>query len=458
MLSEKSVLSLKQSIKVWEHEFQRNYDRLPTKDDMKLDQNIHKLYKAYKLAKSQAASRVTKSDENREVSLIKSQGSTENKLKTHTIDIKFGASLSDMEDEEVNDEIYIDNAKIMSGLLGNAELGPTPQANGKVLSLFDLSLTPPESSPLKPKINYSNNKSDEHIQVEFKTPTRTGIKRLQFQDLTPSKKMTSKTDLTSKLHRIAEDGHGNDKTSEANVLHLETMNNAAHLETPSYFAKYEREIDLRSPTTDKPPVIRSSPFLAQPSFPNNPSTPSKVRNDIQFQVSPSPLKSHRFMSFGNHKKLSDIYNEYKSIQDVKLFKDVDENIDSKISEEFESKDENTDSNIKRRKAITQKRTTRRWKIKPRTTGHQEDEFANKNVHDEVRKIKEENDKALANYIDEEDDSEEYESNSDEDLELQKQARDTAIATGKVKPLSNNYQRLKINDPRAKRFKMRMQKR
>ena len=73
------------------------------------------------------------------------------------------------------------------------------------------------------------------------------------------------------------------------------------------------------------------------------------------------------------------------------------------------------------------------------------------MHEEMQKLDTADRLDLARYIDDEE-SEEEESEEEEVV-----ARKTPAST-KLHSISNNYQRLKINDPRSKKFKQRMKRR
>ncbi|KAF7998707.1 hypothetical protein HF325_006891 [Metschnikowia pulcherrima] len=92
-----------------------------------------------------------------------------------------------------------------------------------------------------------------------------------------------------------------------------------------------------------------------------------------------------------------------------------------------------------------------WKIKPRKDGEAPDSFDGKDVHEEMQKLDTADRLDLARYIDDEE-SEEEESEEEEVV-----ARKTPAST-KLHSISNNYQRLKINDPRSKKFKQGMKRR
>lgn len=407
-MTETSIAAIKQQIKAWEHEFQSTNGRLPSKEDMKTNPQIHKLYKLYRH--------------------LKSDSSKPNKPKLRGINVQF------FESEEA---VVRDDEDEVIGLQMDAELGPTPQANGKVLSIFDMHLTPPESSPLRHKVQPAKEELD-----TFKTPTKTRIRKLEFADLTPSRRPTG-------LHTPS-NNHNMMRTPQK-------MEQNGVLETPSYLSRQPSRI-YNSPVKAD---IKSSPFWSSSPFHTNPVTPTKP-TETSFQVSPSPLKSHRFMSFGN-KKLSDIYNENKSMIE-ETAEDV-EDVDGEQADDEEVEEEANVENInpRKKKAITQKRTTRRWKIKPRGNGDDSnDKYLKVNIHEQIQKMEQEEREDLEEYMNDneprlDDDSGEESLNSDEELELLKeQSRQREAVKGAPKR-AQNYQRLKINDPRTRRFK-RMKRR
>ncbi|ODV77897.1 uncharacterized protein CANTADRAFT_28519, partial [Suhomyces tanzawaensis NRRL Y-17324] len=344
-----SVTSLKHQIKTWEHQFQKQHNRLPSKQDVKLDPKIYKLYKTYRT--------------------VKTQNQVPVKAKELEININVNDVQSDQEPEAEDETPEYQNVQ--------GELGPTPQANGKVLSIFDFRFTPPDSSPLKQKETSTGNEL-------FKTPTK----------LKPVSPFNN------------------------NPLDTPVKSQASPIQTPRLVK------------------INSSPF-------NNSPTKTPVRSTtLDFLVSPSPLKSHRFLS----KKLSDVFNDFKSIQE-----EDNHYLEEEIEEEIEEEESTNDPAVPRKKKkFTQKRTTRRWKIKPRLAEVGEDELKGKNIHKEIEKINKEDHDQLVAFIDS--DNAESDSSDDNDEYVSKEPKNTK---GMIKPISMNYQRLKINDPRAKAFKRRM---
>ncbi|ABN65256.2 predicted protein [Scheffersomyces stipitis CBS 6054] len=340
-MSSVEMEQLKTVIKKWEYSFREKNDRLPSKSDIKANADIHKLYSKYRALKSGGHSSHSKRN--------------------------------------------YENEDIESDLIPTVrELGPTPQANGKVLSIFDMRMTPPESSPLKSRQTSAN------PFTEFKTPTKVRVKH-ELRN-TPTRTDRGKESIFNKLKNLS------------------TENN--HLETPK-----KKETQLVTPTRN--PVI-------------------------DFSVSPSPLKSHRFFT----KKLTDVFHEIKAMENSDEL-EIEENEEEDIHEDI---DNDNDGNQKpRRKKFTMKRTTRRWKMKPTIQANVDgDSIAKKNIHDEIKKLDDKQKTDLEAYMASDDESE-------EEPIIVKKAKPQSGAK-KIKPMSNNYQRLKINDPRSKAFKRRMSRR
>lgn len=404
------ILLYRVRIKEWEKQFAAEHGRKPSKSDIKAEPEIYGAYKAYNLMKSGKTEKRSKKGDpqvnDRLLPIVQPEIP-----KYPSFD--FAGLLTD--DEE----------KVDKNPVPNAELGPTPQANGKVLSIFDMVLSPPESSPLKMRSKALHSSPLKQEQV-FKTPTK-APRKLQFTDLTPSaggKSIFEKLQQESMVAEVA----------------VEPI-----VETPFYLGKVNNKFLFQEVSQSKA---------------EEPSTPTRALSSpvINFQVSPSPLKSQRFLSFGSNKKVSDIFNDYKSLQ-------IDEALKIEIENEFLSEPEDDElpleapSNVtvfsRKRKRITQKRTTRNWKIKPKSDGQDEDTFNGKNVHDEIKKINEMEQQKMADYIE---GVEKEEEETDDDEVYSRPVSIPQKPGKKPKTLSDNYQRLKINDPRLKRFKQRMKRR
>lgn len=431
------LLEQKTRIKQWEKLFFSDHGRIPGKADVKANKDIRKAYKTYNYLKEKAKQqnltkpleKESKLDENANQEICKPHFPSETSLHK-VLDVSIDLS----EDEEED----------MEEALANAELGPTPQANGKVMSIFDMIMSPPDSSPLKqknlPLSHFSSPTKVTIAQQEFKTPTRAAL-RILFADLTPSRGSQGKPSIMAKLREASSP----QKQGVIEPVSTPTKRAETVVETPFYLGKINNKFLF----LDRPSGIPASEI----------TTPSKAPATA-FPTSPSPLKLQRMVSFGSTRSVSDIFNDNRSIN-------IEEFADQKIELEKElqlMEEEHSDNELeplpqsRKRKVLTQKRTTRRWKIKPNSQLDKEDAFEGKDIHDELRKLDETERKNYALYMEggkkvvEEEEIEEEEEDDEEELPM---AKKVPTSTGKLKPISNNFQRLKINDPRSKRFKQRM---
>ncbi|CAH2351826.1 DNA replication regulator Sld2p [[Candida] railenensis] len=408
--------SLKLEIKRWEHNYFKHHGRVPSKSDIKKDPKTYQLYKSYKALKS-GSEKETK---------IVQEGGVDNNDNDND------------NNNNPNDADGKDHSSDANFIRNTAELGPTPQANGKVLSIFDMkltSMTPPESSPLKSK---SSKLEEGNI---FKTPTKNRLGKIEI--LTPSAGMSSPVRGNSLLQKLT----ATIPKEQITTPNKKLTASSTILDTPLYISKHNNkfDIDFDVERSDSSPTKKRMP---------PPITPVQVAST--FQVSPSPLKVHRFLSFGDN-KMTTLFNDYQMIKEEVRngllgevsTKEEGSGIDVEDGVDTES---NNQPSRKRKKHSTQKRTTRNWKMKPRVNvAAAVDTLKDKDVHQEILKLEE-------GSVDE-GSSSEPEYDSDEELDKQKQNALATIALqkDKVKPLSANYQRSKINDPRAKAFKRRMKR-
>lgn len=372
------LTEVKQKIKEWEYSFKKQHGRIPSKQDVKDNPEVHKLYSLYKSSKQPSS---TSSRPTNEKPKLKRQ--------------------------QQHDQTY------NPPLSPKGELGPTPQANGKVLSIFDFRLTPPESSPLKRK-SIQSNITETHLHQL--PPPRSPMKPILIQ--TPTK-----------------------PKSNGLLFKTPTKTRTLTFETPSYLTSRKHQ--------QLPP-----PSSASVEFVSSPKTPIFGRVEMpEFQVSPSPLKTHRFLG----KKLADVYND--SVEDMGKFGDeVGMDMEMGVIEEDESED-NEDMNVEEdgevarlfKKPKTQKRLTRRVKIAPRPM-MEENGFVPTDIQKEVSALDEKERHDLAAYINSD---EEEEDDEEDDVMIGTSA--SPIKRGR-KPISANYKRMKINDPRTRNFKRRMARR
>ncbi|KAI5948849.1 SLD2 [Candida theae] len=339
------ILKVKQEIKDWEHAFQSKHGRLPSRSDVRNNPKIKALYSKYRSCKSNKQAPATKE------------------------------KLTVQEDVDDNENVLP---------TPNGELGPTPQANGRVLSIFDVKLTPPESSPLRSK---SAHVPDVLSSFDGASPETTPVKakrRLSFS--TPTKTSTGATPTTVT------------KTLQQTV------------ETPRY---------LKS----------------------NVTTPTFRKNAIDFSISPSPLKPNRL-----RRKLMDVYNmSIMEIEEEEEEAAVEHFEDAKGMEDVEVVTAESNPPAKRK---TQKRQTRRSKMAPRPVA-EVSSLGEVDVQQRMIDLEEKERTALTTYM-----------NSDSESEPETLANDQVHGSPVKKtrkPIAQNYKRLKINDPRSRRFKQRMRR-
>lgn len=412
MRLEKDLVSVKQSIKDWEYSFRNKHNRFPTKNDIKNVPDIHKLYKEYKRLKSTHVHSATDKDNGPNEIL-------------ESIDVDIDSSEPEQE-ERFREEPF-------EGIKNDPQLGPTPQANGRVLSIFDLQLTPPNTTPTKKiadniRIHSASTtpKSD-----SFKTPTKR-----------PSK--ISGRSLNLSLHAVSQ---SDDRSVNVSHAHKDDI-----ADTPQYLARTNNKFLFSIDTPAKSQSPRKQHFNSvgikqehqsqAPSY-QEPITPTKLSN-VNFLVSPSPLKPHRLFNVGN-KKLSDLFNEIKHATNTA---DLPE---EKFEDHNSSDDAANEDSVTYRKKFTQKRTTRRWKMKPNFAVEEYHE-QNINVQQEMEKLYQKEKQEFQNYLD----GKEEVLDGHESVES-KNEKPQNTNEKKIKPISMNYKRLKINNPQKKFFKRRLRR-
>lgn len=441
MSIQEQLLDHKKLIKEWEKLFFAENGRIPDKADVKANKDIRKAYKTYnhlkEKIKRQADGNLDKRDDGKERGeKIYSKVADAPIITTHQL-LNVSIDLTEDEDEGIDETI------------ANAELGPTPQANGKVLSIFDMIMSPPDSSPLKQKKysidHFSSPTKATNSQQEFKTPTRAAL-RIQFTSLTP-RGSHGKPSLMAKLREASSPQRSNNK--EISGTPTKTTENV--VETPFYLGKINNKFLFRDSAGASPVDI---------------TTPTKSSPAIEFQVSPSPLKPQRMISFGSTRSVSEIFNDNQSFN-IEDFEDQKIEIEKELQlmeEELADDEAELITQSRKRKVLTQKRTTRRWKIKPNAPLDTEDAFEGKDIHEELKKLDETERKKHALYMEGAKDDKEIEEKDEEEEEEEEEEEQAPVLkkvagprSGKPKPISNNFQRLKINDPRSKRFKQRMRR-
>ncbi|KAI5963599.1 SLD2 [Candida pseudojiufengensis] len=362
------LFKLKQEIKEWEHKFLHENKRRPSKSDINENQKIKGLYSRYRTIKQKSKSSPQGLDQD---------AKEKNEVK--------GTSNTSVKEE------YIPATP-------KGELGPTPQANGRVLSIFDYKLTPPVSSPLAAKSTMCDGVVNDFSEHSLQnTPIKTN-RRLSFT--TPKKSSPLKPVETTPI---------------------------------SLINKFKQAAD-----TNAPPYLKHD--LQTPTF-------TRTRSLQDFSTSPSPFKPHRSISF----KLSELYNtsvkEAEELADMKGM--FEEETVVEVDSEKEDEDLSTNESIERKKKRkTQKRQTRRVKMAPRPVFESEN-LDHVDLHSKIHNLEQESISNIHAYINSEDEE------SDNDVI---EASDQGSPVKKTRnPITANYKKLKINDPRSKRFKQRMRR-
>lgn len=287
----------------------------------------------------------------------------------------------------------------------NSQLGPTPQGGGKVLSIFDVKPFP-ESSPLtrkhpQPVINHEQFKTPQKIKVDFSTNTTQNISLMQ------------------KLANAA-------KSPYTTPCATPTKTDVKSYETPEYLNKNIQKFDFTKPNN-------VSPFNSQSLLNCTPTN----KTTFNFQVSPSPLFQR------SNKRLLDVFQAHKNInitqEETQAYEvnDIDD-----IDDDYENDPSRLP--VKIRKAKTQKRTTRRWKIKP-VAQNNVDSMANQDIKQMVKDIKQKEEANLENILN---------SQSEDEIEREHQKENMPQVNRKVKmiaPVSHNYKLMKIHYKRNKKW-------
>lgn len=415
MHTQEELHHLKKEIKDWEYSFQRAHGSLPGKADVKSNSKIYNLYKSYKTCKAALSTN--------EPTELKSscKGAEEKENGVGQIQPQTAIDFSIDDDTEVDEDIVIEP------LVMNVELGPTPQAHGRILSIFDIKMTPPDSSPLVSKRATSN--QAQNNETLFKTPTKPKIPKMS-----PSTSIETPVNLSTLIQKLQLAAQQPETPTKANRMPIDK-----YAVTPQYLAKNNDKFSFLSKQDNEG---ENALGLGQVKH-IEPLTPLKVTNN-DFLVSPSPLKTQRFFS----KKISEIFNDFKSLQ---ANEPSHNERNDQPSQEIDSDEVIDDKTTTFKKRKTQMRTTRRWKMKPRDETDGGDFFDGKNIHEVIEKMDEKEHRKLESYMNS--DELDHESDTQPSHPTKKQGNGK-----KIKPISQNYCRLKINDPRSKNFKRRMNRR
>lgn len=192
--------TLKADIKLWERQFSQENGRPPTKDDLKTAPYMYAKYRMYQKLKEDAK-KIERQKEKHLIQVHKDKVEAEN-LKTSENISENTSENTSRNTSEYGPQLSIKNVSVpgtryIAPNRSNSAsrpttpkstrvidiLGPTPQMNGRALSLFEMQTPKGFETPTKKKV------------TPAETPTKTGIKPIEF--MTPTKITTPLKVLTT---------------------------------------------------------------------------------------------------------------------------------------------------------------------------------------------------------------------------------------------------------------------
>ncbi|KAK9459793.1 DNA replication/checkpoint protein [Lipomyces oligophaga] len=325
--------TLKLQIKKWEHEFQRQYERAPGKADIKENPQIAAKYKQYQQLKQ--AGQILSQKPDQESNHKPSQ-------KFNNSDYTTPKKISDSHQTCYDSPYNGNSAKRQI----RHSLGPTPQADGRVMALFDIIS---RESPIKsPRSNLTDATSFQQTSPQ-RTPTRVQIAISSFDSPTPS---------------------GNLHLDSPSVL-TPTKDHIFDLDsTPiSYFNSQPTEpMATPSPLQRPKPVTRGLSLILQEL---------KTQREAAFQEEESILDEIEREEMGRVPTNSNSGSEVKhtvTAEESHLGEVQEGDIETAVAEAM-IREETRLRSAKYRKLSTIKRSTRRVVMRPaHPTQQQEDEF------------------------------------------------------------------------------------
>jgi DNA replication regulator SLD2 len=382
------------------------------------------------------------------------------------------------------------------------EIGPTPQLNGRVLTIFDIQTSPEKFniSPLKNRQNQQQKDLNLGINLDsldipddavFKTPSKlTSMQSLSYSSLeTSSRKLNFET--TPKVSKLNEIGE------TPRYLRTQTikLNNVDEIIIGDEWSDDDDDADVDASDDESLPNIISSD--------NEEGNILEELNELEshINIEPSPIIKRTGKSlFELHedlvifkKKLTGLellkentVNEYEEANDLTNVEDLEleKNIEKNLNDETSKNDEDEitkvfDPHYKLRNKIkTIKRSTRRAKLRTEKLcieddldeidihalafgKHKLDFDVDHNQSDDNNEAENDdtnNNKDNSNAVDEND---EYDYGEEDEIYERKgvEQLEKELQVGKIKgkgrhPLSNNFVRLKINRGGKGRFKRR----
>ncbi|CDR43282.1 CYFA0S11e03136g1_1 [Cyberlindnera fabianii] len=392
--------ALKVEIKRWEHEFREKEGRNPQKEDIKKDASIAAKYKMYNTIKMKVM-KALKAD----TSIREPLTPTKNANHLYSTPQKSRKPTTHLNTPQQTSPPSAPSPVVKM-------LGPTPQLNGRVLSIFEAitANTPIKTTPTKtmPQITI-----EEPYYDEFQTPTK---KRLDFSSF------------------MRHDVEGSS-----------AVNSSSPVEEPAQLPS--------SPAVPFTDAILSKPIFKTPqknTAPNMIETPAYLKSSNKSHVvtaSPSPLASQRIK-----KGLTTLIAELQDIQEDLKYGDYDEfdYLEAPSSSDSEHEETNEDDQVeliedkgqakwKRKKRKGPKRQHRLVHIKPLPSGEEDTAIdIEGDVKEQIKNIVQKDEIEVL----ESDESEEW---SDDGNDYVRQKVDYSLMKGKRKPagVSRNFKAYKL---------------
>ncbi|QEU62548.1 Sld2 [Kluyveromyces lactis] len=346
-ISSASMDALKIEIKLWERAFEKEHGRLPEKDDIKKDKEVKRKYKQYAQLKKDATIKPSV-EVNVEQTPVKS---------------------------------HVNNTK--------AEFGPTPQMNGKLVSIFEMQV-----SAMK------NQQSDQDDIVGSPIRSNDLVRRQLNFSITPNSSPMKQVPNLSANIVVSRPKYGPNSPMRIGDVGLQLS------ETPKTLG---RSLDLKS-----------SPFSPSPLI----KRPVKTLSQL--------AKEHAIIKDEFESNAED-FSEFTAIRTLTEKLMQEEHMDI-----IEEGDEGTvgnepESNYVRKVKTIKKRT--RAKMRPAALNEKSTNIPDKNVHEQLAKLKErEYNKMLGKEVEESESDSEQQSNQP----VKKKQRKS-----KYNLVSNNFKRLNL---------------
>lgn len=369
---------LKIEIKLWERSFEKENGRLPEKEDIKADKEIKRKYKQYAQYKK----------------LIEHQGKQEH----------LESKQSGIDQTPV--KAVVDDAK--------AEFGPTPQMNGKLVSIFEM------------KFSLVKDHSSETLEA-VGSPVRgqESVRRQLNFAITPGSspiKGAPKLEYSGASTTAASNGlrYGPNSPMRVDDIGLKLS------DTPKTLGRMHD--------------VKSSPYSPSPLIKRPSKTLSELAKEHALIKNEFESNTEEFSEFNAIRTLTE-----KLMQEEKL---------KKIDEEAEEDDNaNTSAFIRKAKTI-KKKTRAKMRPAPATLNEvKQNKMLNTNVHERLAKLKQREYNRMLGKDD-------IENDSDSETEMAPTpAKKQRKKNSKYNLVSNNFKRLnlptKAGRNRAKKWRSRM---